>query len=127
MAEGLAQKWLHDNGFGDWLAVSAGIFAIEGSPASAETVEALSKQGIAFEGVSKPLTKEMVTSARAVLCMSSSHLVAVKQFTQNAELLDSGGDIFDPIGQDQSVYDALAVQMKQLLAIKLESLTGEGA
>ncbi len=127
MAEGLAQKWLDDNGFSDWMAVSAGVFAFEGSPTSVETVEALSKQGIAFEGISKPLTQQMAISAKAVLCMSSDHLAAANQFTKNAALLDPNGDIPDPIGQDQSVYDALAVQMQLLLATKLRSLTGEGA
>jgi len=127
MAEGLAQKWLDDNGFSDWMAVSAGVFAFEGSATSAETVEALSKLGIAFKGTSKPLTQQMAKSARVVLCMSSAHLAAAKEFTQNAELLNPNGDILDPIGQDQSVYDALAVQIELLLATKLRSLTGEGA
>ncbi len=126
MAEGLAQKWLDDNGFSDWMAVSAGVFAFEGSPTSEETLEALSKQGITYEGTSKPLNRQMAHSAKVVLCMSSGHLAAVHQFTENAALLDPNGDIPDPIGQDQSVYDALAVQMQSLLATKLRSLTGEG-
>ncbi len=126
MAEGLAQKWLDDNGFNDWLAVSAGVFALEGNPTSEETVEALSQRGIEFCGTSLPLTMEMAKSAKAVFCMSSSHLSAAKQFTDTAELLDSSGDIFDPIGQDQSVYDALAQQMEELISIKLKKLTSEG-
>ena len=123
MAEGLAQKWLDDHGFNDWLAVSAGVFAHEGYATSEESIEALSQRGIAFDGTSTSLTKEMATSANIVLCMSRSHLVAVKQFTDSAELLDSRGDILDPIGQDQSVYDALAEQMEKLIATKLQALT----
>jgi protein-tyrosine-phosphatase len=126
MAEGLAQKWLDDNDFGGWLAVSAGVLVPEGSVASKETVEALLQYGIAFEGKSKPLAKEMALSAKAIYCMSASHLAAVKQFTENAELLDPAGDIVDPIGQDQSVYDALAEQMQHLISAKLASLTSEG-
>ena len=48
------------------------------------------------------------------------------EFTENVELLDSSGDILDPIGQDQSVYDALAQQMEELISIKLKKLTSEG-
>jgi protein-tyrosine-phosphatase len=127
MAEGIAQKWLDNNGFNDWLAVSAGVFANEGNKTSEETVEALSQRGIVFDGTSLPLTEEMAKSAKAVLCMSLSHLFAVSQFTNKAELLDPSGDILDPIGQDQSTYDALAEQMEQLIATKLQLLTSEGA
>jgi protein-tyrosine-phosphatase len=127
MAEGLAQKWLDDNGFSDWLAVSAGVSAFEGSPTSEETVKALSCRGIDFEGTSTPFTQEMATLAKIVLCMSSSHLAAATQFTENAALLNPDGDIPDPIGQDQSVYDALAAKMEKIIATKLKALTSEGA
>ncbi len=127
MAEGLAQKWLDDNGFSDWLAVSAGVFAFEGNGTSEETIEALSQRGIDFDGTSLPLTEEMATSAKKVFCMSTSHLAAAKQFTESAELLDPTGDIPDPVGQDQSVYDALAVKLEELISVKLKQLTSEGA
>ncbi len=126
MAEGLAQKWLEDNGFSDWLAVSAGVSAFEGNPTSGETIEALSQRGIEFDGTSLLLTKEMASSAKKVFCMSQEHLFATSEFTENVELLDSSGDILDPIGQDQSVYDALAQQMEELISIKLKTLTSEG-
>tara|TARA_B110000263_G_C15022813_1_gene380339 strand:- start:40 stop:426 length:387 start_codon:yes stop_codon:yes gene_type:complete len=126
MAEGIAQKWLDENGFSDWLAVSAGIFATEGCPISDETISALSKRGISFSGTSKPITKEMATSATAILCMSKNHLLTAMQFADNAELLDPKGDIHDPIGQSQSVYDELASQMEVLISTKLKSLTSKG-
>jgi|TARA_Y100000031_G_C7945976_1_gene259281 protein-tyrosine-phosphatase len=126
MAEGLAQKWLDDNGFTDWLAVSAGVYAIEGSPTSQETIKSLSDRGIEFEGTSYPLTQDMATSAKIVLCMSGNHLKAAHKFTEHAELLDPSGDIPDPIGQDQSAYDTLAQKMEKLIATKLQSLTNEG-
>jgi protein-tyrosine-phosphatase len=125
MAEGIAQKWLDDHGFKDWFAVSAGVFAFGGCATSEETVQALSQRGIVFDGMSKPLIKEMATSATKVFCMSRSHLAAASQFTDTAELLDPNGDILDPIGQDQSVYDALAKQMEVFIASKLQILTSE--
>ncbi len=125
MAEGLAQKWFDDNGFGDWLAVSAGVFAYEGSPTSDETIEALSRRGVSFDGTSTQLTQKMASSAKIVFCMSQSHLLAAKQFTDDAELLNPKGDILDPIGQGQPVYDALATQMEALIATKLQALTAK--
>ena len=95
------------------LAVSAGVHALKGMPTSEETVHALSHRGIAFEGTSKPLTPEMAKKAKVVFCMSKSHLNRAKQFTENVQLLDSEGDISDPIGQDQSVYDTLADYLEQ--------------
>ena len=127
MAEGIAQKWLSDNGFTDWLAVSAGVSASQGSPTSEETIRALSQRGILTVGTSKVLTSEMARAADLVLCMSKRHLIATLKFTNNAVLLDPSGDILDPIGQDQSVYDALAEQMEKLIAVKLQELTKEGA
>ena len=126
LAEGIAQKWLDENGFSDWLAVSAGIFATEGCPISDETKLALSQRGISFSGTSKLITKEMATSATAILCMSKNHLATVTQFVDNSELLDPKGDILDPIGQSQSVYDELASQMETLISTKLNSLTSKG-
>lgn len=126
MAEGIAQKWLDDNGFVDWQAISAGVFAAQGRPTSEETIKALSQRGISFEGTSKVLTEEVAHAATVVLCMSQSHLIAASQFTNSVELLDPSGDIVDPIGKDQSVYDALAEQMEQLIEVRLKTLTSEG-
>lgn len=127
MAEGLAQKWFENHGCTGWLAVSAGVCTLEGMPTSRETVESLAHHDIAFDSRSTPLTKEMAEGAQLVLCMSKSHLSIVKQYTSHAELLNPNGDIEDPIGQGQSEYDALATQMEQLIARRLESLTHQGA
>ena len=127
LAEGLAQKWLDDRGYKGWLAVSAGIHAMEGVQTSEGTIHALSSRGITFEGTSKHLTQAMDEEAKIVFCMSERHLIRAKEFTDNALLLDSAGDISDPIGQDQSVYDALADYLEPLIACKLETLTKQGA
>ena len=127
LAEGIAQKWLDKHGISNWLALSAGVYATEGSPTSIETLEALSVLGIDFRGVSTPLTPEMAQQADIVLCMTESHLSAVSMLTEKAELLDPLGDIADPIGQSQSVYDALADQLGKIIAQKLDILTRQGA
>ena len=126
MAEGLAQKWLENHGCVGWLAVSAGVCTVEGMPTSRETVESLAQHDISFDGRSTPLTKKMAEGAQLVLCMSKTHLSIVNQHTSHAELLNPKGDIDDPIGQGQSEYDALALQMEPLIAQRLELLTHEG-
>ncbi|MDE1037318.1 MAG: hypothetical protein OR996_00600 [Phycisphaerales bacterium] len=127
LAEGIAQKWLDEHGISNWLALSAGVYATEGSPTSVETLEALSALGIDFHGVSTPLTPEMAQKADIVLCMTETHLSAASMLTEKAELLDPLGDIADPIGQSQSVYDALADQLGKIIAQKLDLLTRQGA
>ncbi len=127
MAEGLANKWLKEHQQKGWLAVSAGIFASQGAPISPNTTEALSQRNIILDGKSKPLTQKMAEGAVTVLCMSVSHLEVAEQLTNNAELLDPRGDIIDPIGQDQEVYDALADHLEILIANKLKLLTHKGA
>ena len=126
LAEGLAQKWLDEHGFSGWLAVSAGTFAIDGMPTSQETIDALASRGIEFYGTSTALTAKMAKQASAVFCMTRSHLEVAKQFTDKAQLLDPRGDVSDPIGQDQSVYDALADQMEDIISKTLQSLTSQG-
>ncbi len=126
LAEGLANKWFEDHHCEGWLAVSAGIYAMDGYPTSEESIYALSHHGIAFEGTSKRLTQEMAKKAKVVFCMSRNHLDAAKQFTENAQLLNPEGDIPDPMGQDQPVYDALADKLEQLIAHTLETLTKQG-
>tara|TARA_B100000959_G_C14858531_1_gene573262 strand:- start:439 stop:876 length:438 start_codon:yes stop_codon:yes gene_type:complete len=127
LAEGIAQKWLDDHNCKEWLAVSAGVYATEGAPTSLETIEALLTKGIVFDGISLPVTLDMVEAATAIYCMSTSHLASLENLTDKAELLDPNGDISDPIGQDQSVYDALADQMEKLISTKLKMLTNKGA
>jgi protein-tyrosine-phosphatase len=122
MAEGFALKWLQEHRRNGWLAISAGVFASDGTSTSPETIHALSNHGISFEGSSTLLTREMAKAATIVVCMSASHLSAVNQFTDKAELLDPAGDIFDPIGSSQSMYDELANQMEQLVAHTLERI-----
>jgi protein-tyrosine-phosphatase len=69
----------------------------------------------------------MAQQADIVLCMTETHLSVASMLTEKAELLDPLGDIADPIGQSQSVYDALADQLGKIIAQKLDVLTRQGA
>ena len=133
MAEAIARQWIAEGGLGkpeDGLAVSAGVFAGDGVPTSPESVQALSSLGIQFSGRSTPLTAEMVEQATCVWAMTESHAAAARTLVgvdsdaaDKITLLDSDGDIADPFGQDQSVYDAVADRLLRVVPMRLSEWT----
>jgi protein-tyrosine phosphatase len=109
---------------------SAGVSALDGMPTTHETLEALRRRGIEYEGRSKRLTEAMIRKANLVICMTASHQAAARKLVADwpeAEsrvvLLDpEGGDIEDPIGMGQREYDALADRLGRLIPQRLRSL-----
>jgi protein-tyrosine-phosphatase len=129
MAEGIARAHF-DGSDDDFFIASAGIAAMDGAPTSPEAVAALDRRGIAFDGRSKALTLEMIKKADLVLCMTAAHQSAAtglagedETLAERIHLLDpSGGDVADPIGQGQAVYDRVAIQLADLIPARVESL-----
>lgn len=132
MAEGIARQLLESGKVsghgGEVFTASAGLAAWDGSPVSAETLEALRRRGIPFDGHSKRLTAEMIRKATLVLGMTRSHvvgaraLVAGEPHQDKVHALDPAGDLEDPIGMGQNAYDALAVRLDRVLPERLSSL-----
>ena len=134
MAEAIARHLIENGDFdvqtGEIFVASAGVGALNGVPTSPETVEALDRLGIRFEGGrSKSLTPEMIANADLVLAMTNSHAEAARRLVgdcpdESAKIatLDPDGDIADPIGMPQHVYDELAAQLQQLIPRRLEEL-----
>ncbi len=116
-------------------ALSAGVSACPGIPVSQNSVNTLQKHGIDISShVSSPLFPEMVEKADAIIAMTLSHKLQVARFHPEAvgkthlllEFSDkNGGDIGDPIGGPQSVYDQCFMQMKPALENLLLDLTSE--
>ena len=126
MAEGIARHWVENNQVEGWEVMSAGTFAGEGYQTSPNTVAALKDHGIDFKGVSKALSKEMIDRAAAVLCMSSTHCMDVASIAEDPkkiEMINPYGDIVDPIGGDQSVYDELALTLLELIPKRVLEIT----
>lgn len=118
MAEGFANQWLENNQVEGWEVTSAGTLSGTGYQTSQETVLALRDHGVVYEGESKSLTKELVDRATVVLCMTSTHCIDVASVADDpskVEMLNPGGDMIDPVGRDQSVYDELARTMLELI------------
>jgi protein-tyrosine-phosphatase len=129
LAEGLAQAYAKTAQL-DVFAASAGVCAVDGMPTSPETVEALHRMGIEFEGHSKALTPDMLTKADAVYCMTRVHMAAAHAILDRLDgdqeavkdriaLLHDLGDVPDPIGGSQEVYDALAAQLLPIIEARL--------
>ena len=98
-----------------WEAVSAGIYAGFGSPASHHAVEALKELSIELtHHQSKPLTAELVETADLIVTMTASHRLAILQdfpaVGNKVCLIKSFGtskvpaDIPDPFGGSLDVY-----------------------
>ena len=132
MAEAVARQIVDSGALGDpegFFVTSAGVGAFDGSPVSFETVEALRRRGIEFDGHSRALTRAMVEKADLVLCMTRSHAASVQSLVDHdpdqvakISTVLPGEDIEDPVGMGQHVYDRLLEQLEQTLPTRLEEL-----
>jgi protein-tyrosine-phosphatase/tRNA A37 threonylcarbamoyladenosine synthetase subunit TsaC/SUA5/YrdC len=106
--------------------VSAGLSALPGGAAAAEAEQVARSYGADLSAHrSQPLTADLAARADYLLGMTQSHLRALMDYFGHLglspRLLDPAGDIADPIGGDQPVYDACAQQIRQ----HLETLVAE--
>ena len=130
MAEAIARHLIDGGLLGgrpDVLVVSAGVAAGRGAPASIEAVTALATLGIDHSGSSTALTGEMIDNAELVFGMTEGHVrsarnVAGNQRDDRIVRLDPDGDIEDPIGLEQSAYDALARRFLAIIPRRLKDM-----
>jgi protein-tyrosine-phosphatase/tRNA A37 threonylcarbamoyladenosine synthetase subunit TsaC/SUA5/YrdC len=106
--------------------VSAGLAASAGGPAAGEAEQVARGYGGDLSAHrSQPLTAELAASADYLVGMTYSHVHALTDYFGSAivapRLLDPAGDIADPIGREQAVYDECGQQIWQ----QLESLVAE--
>lgn len=147
MAMAIASHWLSNAspeslGYIPTIAASAGVSAAEGEPASRENGPALRALGISPEPHrATRLTAGMIADAEAVFVMTQSHARAVRSISGpgggggggggggvepglhgKIRLLDPAGDIEDPFGGTQKMYDDLARRLRDLVADRLAEL-----
>ncbi len=110
-----------------WQAVSAGVLAFPGAPASAEAVAALREKGIDLSGHrSRPVTRDLVEQADLIVAMTAGHRDELRRrFPAAADrirLLHAFGtqaveaDVSDPIGQSMDVYRHVRDEIDSSLA-----------
>lgn len=109
-------------------AMSAGLSASEGMPATIEGVRAVRERGYTPTGSSsKLLTKQMIREADAIYTMTRSHLSGILRMDPDAKdrasLLDpTGQDVPDPVGGPQSLYSSLAVKLEEMIRVRLKEI-----
>jgi len=127
MAKALLEKKLRDNNRKDVDVVSAGIYAIDGAPATYATRAVLEKEGIDVSGHrAANVTKEMLRASDIILVMERLHeervlglwpeakkrLFLLKEF---AKIKDSSLDIADPLGRDTGYYEMTLKTIKDTI------------
>jgi protein-tyrosine phosphatase len=118
MAEGLFKK-LTEARSGKFQVTSAGISAIEGFPATPETIEAMEKEGVDVSGHrSRRLTPEMVKAADRIFVMEEIHkelilsmvpearnkVFLLTEFSPAVSGKDTMRNVPDPIRMSESFY-----------------------
>jgi protein-tyrosine phosphatase len=126
MAEGLFRKLLSerlkcpedelvDRGY---MAASAGVAAVRGSPPSPEGVEILLDRGVDLRGhESQPVTPQLLSQADQIFTMTRSHRdLLAREFPESASRVEllarDGTDIIDPIGAGIEEYRRCADQIE---------------
>ncbi|MDC0428995.1 hypothetical protein OAL71_00300 [Phycisphaerales bacterium] len=130
LAEGIAREAVATGAISgletDLFVASAGVHAEDGMPISEESRAALARRGIEADGCSTRLTSEMIDRADLVLGMTESHVEAARMIAPGTqtpiERLDPAGDIQDPIGQSQDVYDRVAARIEAVMPSRLQEL-----
>ncbi len=128
MAEAIARDELARRGETRVDVVSAGAMAIGGMPMSPEAAQALRKINVESAGhVSRPLTPSLAAGADVIFCMTSGHLLALREIAPEsagkAMLLDPGEcDIEDPIGAGRNIYVECAQRIGELIRRRLDEL-----
>ena len=134
MAQGLLQKELQqqEHRLREPVDVmSAGVFAIEGLPASKETLLLLQQEGVDYSGhMSRHLSDNMIRQAAAIFVMEQLHLEEIlrrvpeakakthllKTFGRPPVSAEENPNIADPIGKPLEIYEICFATVKEAVA-----------
>jgi len=133
MAEGIAKQALAQQygvsvdqlGSVGAQALSAGIFAFQGMPATPEAIDVMNTMGIDLtRHYSQPLSPELIHQADVLYCMTPVHRSAVIHMSPTAEdkiqMLVPDGEVSDPIGSGLSGYQQCAKLIQHQVTQRLK-------
>ena len=125
MAEGLLRARLaRDEARRDWRVGSAGVWTVDGRPASVNGVREMAQRGIDLSGhLSRSVTRELMDEADLVLAMTRGHAEALTAaFPEHgskvyllSEMVGGTYDIEDPYGGTRLEYAQTARQLERLI------------
>ncbi len=104
---------------------SAGVAAGPGIPASEGAVRAMASRGIDIRSHrSRTLTRPMIDEQDLILCLTGAHYAAVAgvaaEPSRVRRLDPNGGDVVDPFGASDAVYEECAAEIEQYVNYWLE-------
>ena len=119
---------------------SAGLFAADDQPASAEAIAAVAQYGIDLSyHRSQPVTEDLLAQCDLVLTMTAAHKMILENYAPGkvytlAEYCGADGDIPDPYGGDleeyketaQAIYDMLVDTAEKLADLEKGKESGNG-
>ena len=125
MCAGYFSKLCQEAGLKDVEALSAGVFASQGSPASPAALQAMSLRGVDLSGHrSTPLSRELLEASDLVVPLGAGHKARICALCPEAmdrtrlllEFADRpGSDVDDPFGGGLREYEACFEEMKPAL------------
>ncbi|MFI4881262.1 MAG: Sua5/YciO/YrdC/YwlC family protein [Phycisphaerales bacterium JB064] len=129
MAQAIATSLLERRGNAHRaIAVSAGVAAMSGARATPEAILASEAVGASLDiHRSQPAGQDLLDRADVIYAMTASHAEAAKAMLpagqkSKVHLLDAAGDVEDPIGGPQTLYDELARRFVGIIERRLEEL-----
>lgn len=125
MAEGILASLFSERGV-DAEVRSAGTFAMEGGPAQPHAIETAAAASLDIRAhVARQLDEKLVRWADTILCMTRSHVRSVRAIDSTADArlvgdwapdgVAAGGEIRDPMGWEQEVYEAVFDELRSCL------------
>jgi len=125
LAEVLFKDQLHRRGAGaEWQVGSAGVWALEGSPAARAALRMAAVRGLDLSAhTAQPVTEDLLRAADLVLVMEQEHQDALREtfpaLGERVHLLTSmageTGDVEDPIGLPLERVQRLVEDLERLL------------
>lgn len=124
MAACLCNALLEERGLTDVQAVSAGLYAASGEPASLGAQRAMQRRGLSLaRHGSRPISEMLLSSASFVVGLSGSHVAQFRMLYPDCQTPVWAFDdppVSDPYGGDDAAYEravmAIASQLPALLA-----------
>lgn len=122
---GCSRQELEDKGY---VVLSAGIAASENRPATFEAQEVVKRRGLSLaDHQSQRVSETLARYADMIFVMTRGHREALLSQWPNIDmrlqvLRTDGGDISDPIGGNEDIYDACADQIEKMILAQLDTI-----
>lgn len=107
----------------DIRAVSAGLHAVAGQPASSGAQHAMERRGLSLaDHRSQPLTDRLLHDVSIVIGLTSGHIASLQTKYPTLQIQSFSPSISDPYGMDDRAYEHTAAEIERQLQTLISSL-----